>query len=216
MNRSQVSFFHLKYLVCDQSVLYMDLVTRRLIREAGSAQLANRTFVLPVVLELERDWSDGTIPEPSLLKGARRLQQVAEELASQATPAFTERRSVIVGTFGSIYGAGYSLLKTLLLCRDYDVIDLGTNLETQDFLAASVQSFAPDLYITVFAAEELRKIPELVKAYENYGISRPRIVVGGAAVRQSGRQLTLPSSIKVCDSLKGLLSNADGCEYEQV
>ena len=93
---------------------------------------------------------------------------------------------VVLGTvFGDIHNIGKDMVSTLLYAAGFEVIDLGINVKSEDFLKA-VREEKPDILamsalLTTTSAEQKNVIEGLVKA----GLrDKVKIIVGGSPINQ--------------------------------
>jgi corrinoid protein of di/trimethylamine methyltransferase len=146
----------------------------------------------------------------------------ASEVVKSALPVITaeiERQGkkrtslgkVVIGTvFGDIHSIGKSLVATLLFASGFEVIDLGVNVKSADFLAA-VEEHSPGILamsalLTTTMAEQRRVIEGLKKEKVR---DRVKVIVGGSPINQEfsdrigadGYGATAPEGVKVVKRL---------------
>jgi corrinoid protein of di/trimethylamine methyltransferase len=149
----------------------------------------------------------------------------ASEVVKSAIPVITaeierqgKRRTslgkVVIGTvFGDIHSIGKSLVATLLFASGFEVIDLGINVKSEDFLK-SVKEHSPDLLamsalLTTTMAEQQRVIEGLKKEKIR---DKVKVIVGGSPINQEfadrigadGYGATAPEGVKVAKRLLGI------------
>jgi len=121
---------------------------------------------------------------------------------------------VVLGTvFGDIHNIGKDMVSTLLYAAGFEVIDLGINVKSEDFLKA-VREESPDILamsalLTTTSAEQKKVIEGLVKA----GLrDKVKIIVGGSPINQEfadligadGYGATAPEGVKMVKRFLGL------------
>ena len=121
---------------------------------------------------------------------------------------------VVLGTvFGDIHNIGKDMVSTLLYAAGFEVIDLGINVKSEDFLKA-VREEKPDILamsalLTTTSAEQKNVIEGLVKA----GLrDKVKIIVGGSPINQEfadligadGYGATAPEGVKMVKRFLGL------------
>ena len=118
---------------------------------------------------------------------------------------------VIIGTvFGDIHSIGKSMVATLLFASGFEVIDLGINVKSADFLNA-VKEHKPDILamsalLTTTMMEQKNVIEGLKK--ENVR-DKVKVIVGGSPINQEfsdsigadGYGATAPEGVKVAKRL---------------
>jgi len=121
---------------------------------------------------------------------------------------------VVLGTvFGDIHNIGKDMVSTLLYAAGFEVIDLGINVKSEDFLKA-VREESPDILamsalLTTTSAEQKNVIEGLVKA----GLrDKVKIIVGGSPINQEfadligadGYGATAPEGVRMVKRFLGL------------
>ncbi len=121
---------------------------------------------------------------------------------------------VILGTvFGDIHNIGKDMVSTLLYAAGFEVIDLGINVKSEDFLKA-VSEESPDILamsalLTTTSAEQKNVIEGLTRA----GLrDKVKVIVGGSPINQEfadligadGYGATAPEGVKMVKKFLGL------------
>ena len=121
---------------------------------------------------------------------------------------------VVLGTvFGDIHNIGKDMVSTLLYAAGFEVIDLGINVKSEDFLKA-VREESPDILamsalLTTTAAEQRNVIEGLSKE----GLrDKVKIIVGGSPINQEfadligadGYGATAPEGVKMVKKFLGI------------
>ena len=124
---------------------------------------------------------------PDLIGAASAMQAAMPILEEQIKKSGKVRRSsgiVVIGTvFGDIHNIGKDMVATLLAADGYQVIDLGVNINAEQFIGA-IKEHQPDLLamsslMTMTAPEQGKVIDALKKE----GLRKKiRIIVGGGAI----------------------------------
>jgi corrinoid protein of di/trimethylamine methyltransferase len=127
---------------------------------------------------------------------------------------FLSLGKIVIGTvFGDIHDIGKSIVATLLYASGFQVIDLGTNVHSQDFSKA-VKEHQPDILamsslLTTTMLEQKTVIDRLTEANLRHTV---KIIVGGAPVNQEfahrigadGYGATAPEGVRVAKRLLSL------------
>jgi trimethylamine corrinoid protein len=122
--------------------------------------------------------------------------------------------TVVIGTvFGDIHSIGKSMVATLLFASGFEVIDLGVNVRSQEFLRA-VKENSPDVLamsalLTTTVMEQKNVIEQLKK--ENLR-ERVRVIVGGSPINREfaetigadGYGSTAPEGVTAIKELLGI------------
>jgi trimethylamine corrinoid protein len=121
---------------------------------------------------------------------------------------------VVLGTvFGDIHNIGKDMVSTLLYAAGFEVVDLGINVKSEDFLKA-VKEENPDVLamsalLTTTSAEQKNVIEGLKKA----GLrDKVKVIVGGSPINQEfadligadGYGATAPEGVKMVKKFLGL------------
>jgi trimethylamine corrinoid protein len=121
---------------------------------------------------------------------------------------------VVLGTvFGDIHNIGKDMVSTLLYAAGFEVIDLGINVKSEDFLKA-VREESPDILamsalLTTTSNEQKNVIEGLAKA----GLrNKVKVIVGGSPINQEfadligadGYGATAPEGVKMVKKFLGL------------
>lgn len=121
---------------------------------------------------------------------------------------------IVLGTvFGDIHNIGKDMVSTLLYAAGFEVIDLGVNVKSEDFLKA-VREESPDILamsalLTTTSAEQKNVIEGLKKA----GLrDKVKVIVGGSPINQEfadsigadGYGATAPEGVKMVKRFLGI------------
>jgi methanogenic corrinoid protein MtbC1 len=120
---------------------------------------------------------------------------------------------VVIGTvFGDIHSIGKDIVSTLLFAEGFEVIDLGVNVKSEEFLKA-VNLHQPSILalsalLTTTAMEQRR----VIEGLRNAGLrDSVKVLIGGSAINQEfadkigadGYAATAPMGVKVARQLVG-------------
>ena len=124
---------------------------------------------------------------PDLIGAASAMQAAMPILEEQIKKSGKIRRSsgiVVIGTvFGDIHNIGKDMVATLLAADGYQVIDLGVNINADQFISA-IKEHQPDLLamssLMTMTAPEQGKVIDTLK---NESLrEKTKIIVGGGAI----------------------------------
>jgi len=121
---------------------------------------------------------------------------------------------VIIGTvFGDIHSIGKSMVATLLFASGFEVIDLGINVKSKDFLKA-VQEHSPDIVaMSALLTTTMMEQKNVIEGLKQEGIrDSVKVIVGGSPINQEfadsigadGYGATAPEGVRIAKSLLGL------------
>lgn len=154
---------------------------------------------------------------PDLVCAAEVLKKaipiITEEINKQGKSSKAVGKVVIGTVLGDIHSIGKGMVATLLYASGFDVIDLGINVKSEEFLKA-VKENKPDILamsalLTTTAMEQKNVIEGLKKE----GLrDKVKVIIGGSPINQEfadligadGYGATAPDGVKVAKKLLGI------------
>ena len=125
---------------------------------------------------------------PEVLLSARAMKGAAEILRPliAGNPDAQPTGRVVIGTVaGDLHDIGKNLVGMMLEGAGFEVIDLGTNVSADKFVAAVKEKKANIVALSALLTTTMVRMSDVVKALENAGIRKEiKIMVGGAPVTQ--------------------------------
>jgi corrinoid protein of di/trimethylamine methyltransferase len=111
---------------------------------------------------------------------------VVEPKLMQTQENYKEKRKVIIGTVkGDLHSIGKDLVATLLKTDGYEVIDLGVDISSLDFMEKAVKSNAQVIALSALLTTTMAVQKEVIDALKDNGVrERFKVIVGGAPVNQ--------------------------------
>ncbi len=169
------------------------------------------------IRQIGDDFSKGDLFLPDLACASEVLKKALPIIIKEMEKKGSVKESkgkVLIGTvFGDIHSIGKSMVSTLLFAAGFDVVDLGVNVKSEDFIKA-VKKYDPDVLamsalLTTTAAEQKNVIEGLKKQDLRHKL---KIIVGGSPINQEfadaigadGYGATAPDGVKVVRDLLGL------------
>jgi 5-methyltetrahydrofolate--homocysteine methyltransferase len=123
---------------------------------------------------------------PEVLISARAMRagmEILEPLLSAAGAEPIGR--VVLGTVkGDLHDIGKNLVAMLLQGGGYQVIDLGTDVSAEQFVAAAKEQNAQVIGMSALLTTTMPYMKEVVDAVKGSGLDGVRTVIGGAPVTQ--------------------------------
>lgn len=120
-----------------------------------------------------------------------RAAQVFQSVASLINPKIAEvygaveiSGTVVMGTVhGDIHDLGKNIVKILLECRGFEVIDLGVDVSTESFVEA-IQEHQPQVVgMSALLTASVSEMNKNVEAFEEAGLrDQIKVIVGGGIV----------------------------------
>ena len=185
--------------------------------EGGIDPLEAAKALTEAIREVGDKFGCGELFLPDLVCASEVLKQALPVINAEIEKKGEKQKSlgkVVIGTvFGDIHSIGKGMVSTLLFASGLEVIDLGVNVKSQDFLE-SVKREKPDILamsalLTTTASEQKNVIEGLKSA----GLrDKVKVVVGGSPINQEfsdsigadGYGATAPEGVKVVKSLLGI------------
>ena len=155
--------------------------------EEGIDPLRTIDALTNTIKQVGDSFNNGELWLPDLIGAASAMQAAIPILEEQIKKSGKIRKSsgiVVIGTvFGDIHNIGKDMVATLLVADGYQVVDLGVNINADQFISA-IKKHQPDLLamsslMTMTAPEQGKVINALKKESLREKI---KIIVGGGAI----------------------------------
>ena len=181
------SFETLKQAVIEGDDVKTVALTRAALGEGTNpADIVNRGLQPGLIIVGER-FSSGEFFIPEMLLAARAVSRALDILK----PLITDASSVTVGRVvlgtvaGDIHDIGKNLVAMLLQGAGFEVLDLGTNVSPERFIAA-IKENQPDIVgLSALLTTTMPAMKAALEAFAAAGVrDRIKVVVGGAPVTQ--------------------------------
>jgi corrinoid protein of di/trimethylamine methyltransferase len=166
-------------------------------RAVSAAQLVVQLKIDPVeafeeglksgISEVGEGFAAGELFLPDLVLSAETMKAAAEVLEAEISRSGTERSKVgkvVLGTVqGDLHDIGKTIVATLLASHGFDVLDLGVNVSTDDFIAA-VEREKPDvLGMSSLLTVTAKELSNVIGALKEHNLREEiKVIVGGGAV----------------------------------
>ena len=141
--------------------------------------------LVPGIQRLGELFTNGEVFLPEVLISCRAMDRGVDELKPYLSVGEAHRKGkVLLGTVeGDLHDIGKNIVRLMLECGGFDVIDLGVDVPASDFVAA-VREHSPNvLALSALLTITMTTMPEVLKALEQAGIRGDvRVMIGGAPV----------------------------------
>ena len=130
----------------------------------------------------------GKIFIPEVLRSAKVMQDamgmLKPHLSEQDNNGFG---TVVIGTVeGDMHDIGKNLISMMLQGAGFNVVDLGTDVKSQDFVEAAISHKAEIVGMSALLTTTMPKMLETIEAFKEAGIrDQLKIMAGGAPVTQN-------------------------------
>jgi methanogenic corrinoid protein MtbC1 len=193
------------------------------VREAAQAVVdggLDPVAAMGVVMDALREVGEGFAREelwlPDLVVSANVAQAalpILEAELKRAGKTVEIQGTVVIGTvFGDLHSIGKTMVNVLMSAQGFKMVDLGTNVPADQFIAA-VKEHKPDvLALSALLTTTAPEQGKVIKALETAGLrDQVKIIVGGGAItpefaRQIGADgygATAPEAVNVARELLG-------------
>jgi len=147
--------------------------------------------VLDALTEAIREVGDGfgkgELFLPELVGAANAMQKATPILEEEIKKSGARRESigrVVIGSvFGDMHNIGKTMVSTLLTADGFEVIDLGINVQSQQFIAAVVEHDANIVAMSALLTTTAQEQKNVIVALKEAGLrEKVKIMVGGGAI----------------------------------
>lgn len=165
--------------------------TARLTQELLDANVAPQVIVeeglVPGMSIIGEKFAANEIFVPEMLIAARSMKgalALLEPLLADA--GVTPEHTVVIGTVqGDLHDIGKNLIAMMWKGAGFEVVDLGTNVAPERFLAAAQENNAAVVGLSSLLTTTMPAMREVVKVLREAGLTDTKIVVGGAPITPS-------------------------------
>ncbi len=143
--------------------------------------------MLPAMDVIGTRFSDGTVFIPEVLLSARAMNEGLKVLDPYLASDNVKRGgTVLMGTvLGDLHDIGKNMVVSMLKGTGYDVVDLGANVSTEDFVQKCLEHRPDVLGLSALLTTTMPQIIEVLAALTEAGIRQDiKVIVGGAPVNQ--------------------------------
>ena len=123
---------------------------------------------------------------PEMLVAARAMKEAMAILAPLlAAAGIKPKHTVILGTVqGDLHDIGKNLVGMMLKGANFGVVDLGTNVAPERFVAAAKEHGAPLIALSALLTTTMPAMKTTVEAIRSSDVSNVKIMIGGAPISQ--------------------------------
>ena len=139
--------------------------------------------MIPAMDEVGRRFEEDEYFVPELLLSARAMKSVLELLNPLLSGEGASRKGcMVIGTVqGDLHDIGKNLVSSLLQGAGFDVVDLGTDVSPEVFVAAVEEKGANLVGISALLTATMPAMKSTIEALEAAGLrDRVKVLVGGA------------------------------------
>jgi len=124
---------------------------------------------------------------PEVLVSARAMKGAIELLAPKlAAAGLAPEHTVIIGTVeGDMHDIGKNLVAILLKGANFNVVDLGVNVTSDQFVSAAREHGAKIACLSALLTTTMGAMRETVRKFRDGKLANVKIMIGGAPVTQA-------------------------------
>jgi 5-methyltetrahydrofolate--homocysteine methyltransferase len=162
----------------------------RICREAIDAGDAPQTILDAMVLGMDdvgRRFKANQIFVPEVLIAARAMKEAMAILEPKLVEAgYKPVATVVIGTVqGDLHDIGKNLVSMMWKGANFAVVDLGTNVPPDRFVAAAREHNAQIVGLSALLTTTMPAMKATVEALRGAGLNGTKIVIGGAPITQA-------------------------------
>jgi len=173
--------------VIEGNVGAMKDLTEEALDEGVSAQEILNDGLMVGMNHVGKEFKAGNMFVPEVLRSAKAMKESMELLEPMLAAGEAQATGkVLLGTVkGDLHDIGKNLVGMMCEGAGFEVQDLGTDVEPDDFLNA-IKEFEPDIVgMSALLTTTMRAMGDTVKAIEEAGLrDQVKVMVGGAPVTQ--------------------------------
>ena len=141
--------------------------------------------LVPGIQRLGELFTSGEVFLPEVLISCRAMDRGVDELKPYLSAGESHKKGkVLLGTVeGDLHDIGKNIVRLMLECGGFEVIDLGVDVPASDFVTAVREHSPQVLALSALLTITMTNMPEILKALEQAGIRGDvRVMIGGAPV----------------------------------
>ena len=141
------------------------------------------------IREIGDKFGRGEVFLPELVGAADAMQKATVILEQAIKTSGGQRQSagkVVIGSvYGDMHNIGKTMVGTLLTADGFEVVDLGINVETRQFIKAVAEHDADILAMSALLTTTAQEQKNVIAALKEAGLrQKVKIMVGGGAISQ--------------------------------
>ncbi len=141
--------------------------------------------LVPGIQHLGDLFKDGEVFLPEVLIACRAMDRGVGELKPHLAAGDTHRKGrIVLGTVeGDLHDIGKNIVRIMLECGGFEVVDLGVDVPATTFVDA-VRQHSPDILgMSALLTISMTNMPEVIDALDKAGLrDRVKVMIGGAPI----------------------------------
>jgi 5-methyltetrahydrofolate--homocysteine methyltransferase len=143
--------------------------------------------LVPGMSAIGEKFKNNEVFVPEMLIAARAMKEcmaILEPLLADA--GIKPKHTAVIGTVqGDLHDIGKNLVAMMLKGANFGIVDLGTNVPPEKFVAAAQEHNARLICLSALLTTTMPAMKTTVQAVRDAGLSAVKVLVGGAPVTQS-------------------------------
>lgn len=133
-----------------------------------------------------KQFRESEVGIPEVLLAARAMNTGIRVLKPFYDKTKEPRGKICVGTVqGDIHDIGKNLVKLMMECQGFQIIDLGNDVAPERFVEASQEHHCTLICCSALLSTTMNELKAVIKAFEKAGLRQQvKIMIGGAPVTQ--------------------------------
>jgi len=155
------------------------------LEEGTPASVVLQDGLVPGLQTLGERFKDGTVFLPEVLIACRAMNAGVDVLKPHFSLGDRPSKGIVVlGTVeGDMHDIGKNLVKLMLESSGFDVEDLGTDVPSEDFVAAARDTRADVVAMSALLTITMSSMSDTVRSLEDAGLRESvKVLIGGAPV----------------------------------
>ena len=155
--------------------------------DAGMAPMEIvETGLVPAMSSVGEKFKNNQVFVPEMLIAARAMKEAMALIQPLLTAAgIKPKYTAIIGTVqGDLHDIGKNLVAMMLKGANFNVIDVGTNVPPEKFVAAAKEHDAQVVGLSALLTTTMPAMKTTVDAFRAAGLSTVKIMIGGAPITQ--------------------------------
>ena len=144
--------------------------------------------MLKAMNDIGDKFKNGIIFIPEVLVAARAMNMGAALLKpALMEEGIVKKGTVVIGTAkGDLHDIGKNLVRLMMECKGFNVIDLGVDVSAEKFVETAIENNADIIACSALLTTTMIEMQKIVKCVKENGLSeRVKVMVGGAPVTES-------------------------------
>lgn len=169
-----------KVVIKGEQESIIPLITKTL--EKVSAQEIINLALIPGIQRVGDLYEEGTYFLPQLLKSAKTVQQGFDYLKSSLAESGIQQnkaRMLLATVAGDIHDLGKNIVKVIFSNYGYEVIDLGSNVETEKIVSTALEEKVDFVGLSALMTTTMEEMRNVIKELNERGY-QGRVIIGGA------------------------------------